>query len=175
MLICDLMVPAGKWSWGGDCLCMGWSDIHHWPQSDRCQISSRWKCQCILCRWGAWLQRQPSQHLTQNCYCPWEDLESFCLSAVGNNFPVWIMQKAQLIFHLVASGKSRGGRRWCWGLSVMVLLPFFFFVSFLFFWGAGGGGEGSRIWWLVVCFCGFFFPCPFWECCSGLLSSPLLL
>lgn len=34
-----------------------------------------------------------------------------CLSAVGNNFPMCILQKAQIVFPLVASGKSRGERR----------------------------------------------------------------
>lgn len=61
MLIHSLAVPAGQWAWGGDCLCLGWSDLHHWSQSDCCQVSSRRECQCVLCRWGAWLQSQPSQ------------------------------------------------------------------------------------------------------------------
>lgn len=34
-----------------------------------------------------------------------------CLPAVGNNFPMCILQKALLVFPLVASGKSKGERR----------------------------------------------------------------
>lgn len=56
----------------------------------------------------------------QSYYSHLEDPEFFvCLQWGQADISLCILHKAQLVFPLVASGKSNGERKWCWGLSVV--------------------------------------------------------
>lgn len=106
-VICSPLVPAGQWARGGDCLCVGRSDVHHWPQSDCGQIPSRRECQCLLCRWEADCKGSLHSIFPSKLLFTSRNPIILCLPAVGNNFPMCILQKAQLVFLWWHLGKVR--------------------------------------------------------------------
>lgn len=79
----DVRLPPGRRQRGGGGVRLGWSNLHHWPQSHRRAVPVRRERQRLLCGWGIrrlnpnFLKYQVTRSpewLTPNLFCAVDDI-----------------------------------------------------------------------------------------------------